>query len=162
MVSTNLDNDARTWRIVLRPNQSWSWQANLYIFYTLIAVSASIGLTFAVMGAWPVLPWSILEVLAVGLCLYHCAIQCQRQEVVTITEDKVVLERGLRKPTESFVYHRLWSRFLVHRPSHPWDPARVSIRSHGQEEEIGSFLSKRDKSDLIDQLKDIVETLQDA
>ncbi|MBD3649675.1 MAG: DUF2244 domain-containing protein [Pseudomonadales bacterium] len=162
MVSTNLDTKARTWRIVLRPNQSWGWHANLYILYTLIAVSTSIGLTFAVMGAWPVLPWSMLEMLVLALCLYHCAVQCNRQEVLTITEDKVILERGLRRPSESHVYHRVWSRFLIERPPHPWDPARVSIRSHGQQEEIGSFLSQRDKSALITELRDIVSTLQDT
>lgn len=156
MVDANIDERSRTARIILTPNRSWSWRANLYILYTLTAVSMSIAVGFALMGAWMILPWSAFEMLVLLSCLWYCAAQCSRQEVITISEHEVLIERGIREPEERSVYHRIWSRFLVRKPRHPWDPAVVSIRSHGQEQEIGSFLNKEDKSRLIDHLQQVV------
>jgi uncharacterized membrane protein len=44
----------------------------------------------------------------------------------------------------------------VQKPKHPWEPVTLSIRSHGRELEIGSFLNRRDKQDLINELKRVV------
>ena len=43
-------NDDRTGTIVLRPNQSWTWRYNLYLLYTLLAVSLLNGWLFCLRG----------------------------------------------------------------------------------------------------------------
>ncbi len=156
MVTADIDDCTRTGRIILKPNYSWSWRYNLYLLYTLTGLSVTVGIVFMAMGAWMILPYSLLELFVLGACMYYCLLQCGRQEVITVSEDQVRIERGIRKPSECWSYHRLWAKFLVQKPRHPWDPAVVSIRSHGQELELGSFLSKRDKSELIEYLKRVV------
>lgn len=156
MVEAHIDDSAHTGRIILKPNRSWSWQANLYLLYTLMAMSLTIGIGLAMMGAWVVLPYSLLEMAVLAGCIYYCVRQCNRQEVITISEHEVTVERGLREPEERRNWHRVWAQFLVKPARHPWDPDVVSIRSHGEEFEIGSFLSRKDKSQLIDQLRRVV------
>lgn len=156
MVDANIDEVAHTGTIILKPNASWSWRANLYLLYTLMGVSLSIGTAFLFAGAWVILPYSILEMVVLGLCIFYCVRQCNRQEVITISEHEVMIERGIYHPVQSWNYYRIWAQFMVKSPRHPWDPAVVSIRSHGAELEIGSFLSRRDKTQLIAQLKRVV------
>lgn len=160
MVEAHIDESAHTGRIILRPNSSWSWKANLYLLYTLTAVSVSFGLFFLFMGAWVILPYSLLELSVLGFCLWYVVRQCNVQEVITISEHEVSVQRGIREPEESRNYHRVWAQFLIKPAKHPWDPAVVSIRSHGEEHEIGSFLSKKDKAALISELRKIVSAYQ--
>jgi uncharacterized membrane protein len=156
MVLSEIDNESRTGRIVLTPNASWSWQANLYLLYTLMCISIGIGIGFMLAGAWVILPYSILEMSVLGLCFYYVVRKCNQREVITVSEHEVLVQRGFHSPIESRNYHRMWAKFLVKPPKHPWDPEVVSIRSHGQELELGSFLSRGDKQRLIDALRRVV------
>ena len=156
MVEADINDESHTGRIILTPNASWSWRANLYLLYTLMGISMTIGIGFMLLGAWVILPYSLLEMSVLSACIYYCARQCNRQEVITVSEHEVRIQRGIRTPVESWNYHRLWTKFMVRSPRHPWDPAIVSIRSHGMELEIGSFLSRHDKSNLIEQLRRVV------
>lgn len=156
MVEATIDDNSRTGQIVLRPNLSWTWQYNLYLLYTLTTLSLMIGIGFMVVGAWVILPYSVLELSVLFACMYYCIKKCERQEVITVTDYLVKIERGTRTPSESWQYQRLWSNFMVQKPRHPWDPALVAIRSHGKELELGNFLSRGDKQELIRQLKRVV------
>lgn len=156
MVLSNIDDSSHTGQIILKPNASWTWRANLYLLYTLMGISLSIGFGFLLAGAWVVLPYSVLEMTILGLCLYYVVRKCNRQEVITVSEEEVLIQRGIRTPNESWNYHRMWAKFLVKSPRHPWDPEIVSIRSHGRELELGEFLSRGDKKQLIDALKRVV------
>jgi len=160
MVEAQIDESAHTGRIILKPNASWSWQANLYLLYTLMAISLTIGFGFLIMGAWLVLPYCLLELAVLAACIWYCVRQCNRQEVITISEHEVLVQRGIREPQETRYYHRIWAQFLIKPAKHPWDPAVVSIRSHGEEDEIGSFLSRSDKAELIAELRKIVSAYQ--
>lgn len=160
MVEAHIDESAHTGRIILRPNSSWSWRANLYLLYTLTAVSLTIAFGFLAMGAWVVLPYTIAELAVLFACIWYCVRQCRRQEVITISEHEVQIERGIETPTDQHNYHRIWAQFLVKPARHPWDPDIVSIRSHGEELELGSFLSRKDKHRLIAELRKMVAAYQ--
>jgi len=156
MVHAEINEQALTGQIVLKPNFSWSWKANLVLLYTLMAISLTVGTGFLLQGAWLVLPFSMLEMLFLAGCIYYCVLKCSRQEVITISEHEVLIESGYKHPDQSRQFNRSWSQFLVSTPKHPWDPKVVSIRSHGKELEIGSFLNQRDKSVLVGTLKRVV------
>tara|TARA_R110002110_G_scaffold146179_2_gene335975 strand:+ start:380 stop:862 length:483 start_codon:yes stop_codon:yes gene_type:complete len=156
MIQVNIDDQTHTGQIILSPNASWSWQANLYLLYTLMAISLTVGIGFALKGAWMILPYSILEIAVLAMCLYVCVQKCNRQEVITVREHEVTIERGIKRPSETWNYHRLWAKFLVKPAKHPWDGQIVSISSHGKELELGSFLNRTDKLELIANLKRVV------
>jgi uncharacterized membrane protein len=155
MVVTDINETNRTGTIILRPNHSWSWQANVLFLSFLMAVSMIIAFGFLFVGAWVILPFSILEMTVVALCIHHCVKQCKRQEVITISDYEVKVERGIKGPSQIQTFIRTWATWRVHKPRHPWDPVSLAIRSHGQELEIGSFLNRRDKTYLVSQLKKV-------
>ncbi len=156
MIVTDIDDYTRTGIIILRPNHSWSWRANVLLLSTLMGVSFTIAFSFLLAGAWVILPFSILEMAVVAICIHYCVKQCARQEVITVSDYEVRIERGIRRPSEQETFQRMWAKFFVTTPKHPWDPVTLSIRSHGNESEIGSFLNRRDKNNLVHQIKRLV------
>jgi len=155
MVVTDIDETSRTGTIILRPNHSWSWRANVLFLCILMVVSMTIALGFLFAGAWVILPFSILEMTVVAFCIHYSVKQCKRQEVITISDYEVKIEQGIRGPSHVQTFIRMWATWFVQKPPHPWDPVSLVIRSHGQELEIGSFLNRRDKTDLVSQLKKV-------
>ncbi len=162
MVSASFDTRSRIGRIILTPNRSWSWRANLLFLSTFSLVCLVIGTAFVLQGLWLVLPFSLLEAALVAMAFYYCSRRSYRQEVLTFSEDELLIERGIRRPTQRRVFKRLFARVFVRRPRHPWYPTRVAVRSHGQEVEIGEFLNPEDKDLLIRELRQMVERLEDV
>lgn len=159
MVVFDYDADARTGRIVLRPNRSWTWRANLLFLGVLAAVSLSIGTTFLLNGYWMILPFSLLELGALAFCLWYCVRMTHRQEVLTFSDDELTIEAGIDAPQTRRVFKRLFARFFVRRPRHPWYRTRIAVRSHGEEVTIGDFLNHDDKKDLVRALRRMVDHL---
>ena len=156
MIVTDIDDQTRTGVIILQPNHSWSWRANVLFLSILMGVSLTIGFGFLMAGAWLVLPFSILEMAVVAYCIHYCVKQCARQEVIIVSDYEVKIEQGVKTPASERTFQRMWAKFFVERPKHPWYPMSLFIRSHGQELEIGSFLNSRDKQTLVSQLKRVI------
>ena len=160
MVTTDLDYNTLTGSILLQPNDSLSWKGNLWFLLLLSSLSLTIATSLMLAGAYLVLPFSLLEIIALAAGLYYCAWQRQRKEIITFTDYQVTIEKGYYQPQTTLHYHRIWAHFVVRQPSHPWEPHHLWIRSHGQEEELGKFLSREDKKILITQLRAFIQQSQ--
>ena len=161
MVVFDFDADARTGRIVLRPNRSWTWRANLVFLAVISVVSLIIGATFLLAGFWMILPFGVLEMSILGGCLWYCVRRTHRQEVLTFTGDELRIEAGIGQPETRHVFKRLFARFFVRRPRHPWYGTRIAVRSHGREVAIGDFLNPDDKKQLVSELRRMVDSLDE-
>lgn len=159
MVSADYDATSRTGRIILQPNRSWTWQANLVFLAGLALISLTIALIFLLGGYWMILPFTLLELAAVTAAFYWCVRATHRQEVLTFSEDELLIERGIRAPEQRHVFKRLFARIFVRRPRHPWYETRIAVRSHGREVEIGDFLNPDDKKALVTELRRMVDHL---
>ena len=149
MIESRTNEETHSTIVVLRPNNSLTWKLNLVLLLVVAGVSLSIALSFLIAGAWVILPFSLVELILLALCIHYVAKQCARQEVITISEYEVVVEMGIRKPTKKACFQRIWSKFFVRPGKRAQDPEKVVIRSHGDELELGEFLNKEDKADLI-------------
>lgn len=158
MVETSTDTDTGLSTIVLRPNNSSSWQFNMVIVSSLAFIAFCISTFFALQGIWLVFIFAGLEVSALLICLYLRLRANIRIEVITFDEDTVIIERGRYHAEKSWKYHRLWTKILVKRPGTHGRQKQIFIRSHGKELELGSFLNKRDKDILVQNLKSVIYT----
>lgn len=162
MVSADYDPQTRTGRIVLQPNRSWNWRANVVFVAGMAAISLTIGIGFLFQGYWLVLPFGVLETGFLAACLYLCVRGTHVQEVLTFSDDELRIERGIRRPDQHHVFKRLFARIFVRPARHQWYAPRIAVRSHGREVEIGAFLTHDDKRALIDHLRRIVDALETA
>ena len=161
MVTASIDKQGYTGHILLQPNLSLSWQTNKTIIIFLGVVSLCIGVYFSLRGFWVVLPFSGLEVLVFALSIYYFFSRNMHCEVVTFTDDKVVIQRGKTAPEKSYEYQRHWSQIYI-KASGSHDIPKVSIKSHGKELELGSFLGYDEKMQLIETLKKITSAFRSS
>ena len=159
MISNDFDSSSGRFMIVLRPNQSWTWRANLYLIASLLVVSLGIGIFFVLQNNWLILPFTLAEVALVAACLYYCVRRTHQQEVITLTQDAVILERGIRQPDERQRFHRYFTRFFVKPPRYRGHRQTISLRCRDEETEIGSFLSEQEKQQLIRTLREVIAAL---
>lgn len=156
MVETSINENTGLATIVLRPNNSSSWQFNMQIVASLAFIAFGISSYFALHGLWLVFPFAGLFISFLFICLYLRLRANINTEVITFDDKTVVIERGIYHAEKSWKYHRMWAKIFVKKPSVRGHPKQVFIRSHGKELELGSFLNKKDKEILIKDLKHII------
>ena len=158
MVETSTDTSTGLSTIVLRPNNSASWQFNVVIVSSLAFIAFCISTFYALQGLWLIFPFAGITASALLTCLYLRLRANIRIEVITFDESTVIIERGCYQAEKSWKYHRLWTKILVKRPGTRGRQKQIFIRSHGKELELGSFLNKQDKDILIQNLKSVIYT----
>jgi uncharacterized membrane protein len=160
MIDARFDDDRHVATIVLRPNRSWTWRANRYLVYTLMAVSGTIAALFTARGLWLVLPFTVLEMSVLLACLYYCVRRTHRQEVLELSPEEIVLQTGHDRPESTFRYPRFFTRVRVDAARHPWYSARISVEARGNRHVIGDFLTGEEKAELVHRLRDLIHRLE--
>ncbi len=125
--------------LIARRNHSLSSTGRQLILASIFVVFLAICLAFATIGAWLVLPFAGLELVAV-----YWAFRCMERraadfESIVISGDRLVIERREQGRTSRFECNRYWAQVR-------WNPARrgrrgfLVIQSHGREVEFGRHL----------------------
>ena len=140
--------------IVLRPNRSLSRRQSFALLAFCALLMGSIGAAFALLGAWPVLPFAGLEWLLLAFCLHLSRRQSAEREVITITDALVRVEKGRdSRPGQAYQFQRAWVRLAWIEPRALGRPSRLSLQLHGLEVEIGRFLVESERRALARELK---------
>ena len=157
-IQSNKENNFH--RILIKPNQSISWKSGLVFVLVIAFTCLSIGLGFAYVGATLILPFAGLEVIFVGICTYLVLNKTSQQEVITLSKDKLIIEKGAYRLKKVWEYFRLWSYITVERPQHPWYPAHIVVTSKGERVPLGDFLNEQEKEELVSNLENIIQDLR--
>jgi uncharacterized membrane protein len=107
-----------------------------------------------------ILPFAGLEILFVATCVYLVMKQTYKQEVITLTKEKLTIAKGTGKIDQEWEYFRMWSFISVERPEHPWYPAHIIVSSKGERVPIGDFLNEDEKEELVKNLERIIQELK--
>lgn len=156
MVQADINENTGNGTIVLKPNNSATWQFNIMVISSLSLVTLLIAGMFLIQGLWLILPFSGLEILLLYLGLTLCVRANTVTEVITFHDNSVIIEKGRTHAEGSWEYQRSWSKIFIKAPEHRGHPKRIFIRSHGNELELGAFLNKQDKESFISRLKNVV------
>ena len=141
---------------VIAPNQSMSGRELLLVFSGIAGVTLAIGGYFWLQGFTLVLPFSGLEVLALGAALYITAWRGGAREVITITDDSVYVETGRTRPERRHDFQRYWTKVVLRRPWAAWHPSKLLLCSHGREIEVGRFLNEEERKGLAKILRSAI------
>ena len=147
------DQRGRVRQIVLRPNASLSTRDAMFFLAGMTTVSMSIALVFMWLGFWMVLPFSGAELTLLSGCIYWVLRQNQSQEVITITDKVVQVERGSRLARERVELPLGWVKVNLKQSPRRGHPSSLSIRSHGREIVVGGFLVESEREQLAAELK---------
>ena len=137
---------------VIKPNQAISWQSLVLVYTGIATVTFTIGVSFYLIGLTLVLPFSGIEILALGAAFYLTAWRGGVQEVIIISKETIVIERGRQYPESRETFPRAWVRVVIERSWNSWYPSRLLIRSHGRAVEVGTFLNEEERCRLAEEL----------
>lgn len=140
--------------IVAAPNHSASWQANKWVLIAMCCLSGVIAGGFALVGAWPILPFAGLEMLALTSALYYVCWKLRYRHVVTLEADKVRIHKGHYHPRQQWCFDRDNTTIQVMSQPHPWDAPQISLCNRGEQVSLGEFLSKEDTNTLLQLLRE--------
>ena len=132
---------------VARRNNSLSSTGRIFVFAFLFIVSVGIAGAFATLGAWLILPFAGLEMLGLYLAFRYVDRHAADYERITIAGDKVQVEQFVAGRATSHEFNRCWAQ-VVASPG----GARVALRSHGREVEIGRHVNDDERLTLAREL----------
>jgi uncharacterized membrane protein len=139
---------------VLQPHRSLPPSGFVAIMAVLGVASFAVGMTFVMMGAWPVVGYFGLDVGLVYLAFRVNYRSARRQETVRLDAESLTVERiGVRGERRHWRFQPSWLRVVLEEAGD--DSNRLLLTSHGRSLVIGSFLGAA-------QRRDFARTLQDA
>lgn len=153
-INVQTAGDASEFSLTLRRNCSMSPQALVWLLVFTACLSFAIGIGFALFGAWPVLPFVGLEVLALAAAFYAYAKHARDYECIRLKDGALVVEVC---DGDRLTAHRLnpsWVRVVAERGAGVRSgDLRLALRSHGDEIEIGRHLDAPGREVLAAELR---------
>ena len=147
--------DGRSW--LARPNHSLSVTGAQVLFIVAASISGLIALAFSFFGAWPVIPFTGIELAVLWWALRRCEKSTNDFERITLEAGRLTVETRKGESVERHEFHPCWAQLLWDRPAPPGNQ-RLLIRSHGKAVEIGSLLTEEQKMALAKELKKALGT----
>lgn len=130
-----------------------AWRNLLLLYGVISGITIFIGVVLYLRGFSLVLPFSGLDVIALGIALYVTARRSELREVVIIGEGKVSVETGHTRPEKKYEFVGAWTRVILQTQKESWHPSQLYIRSGSEQVEIGSFLNEEERVELSKELK---------
>jgi uncharacterized membrane protein len=137
---------------LLTPHRSLNRSGFLVVMAFLSVISFAAGLAFLWMGAWPVLGFFGLDVLAIYWAFRINFRRAKASEEIRVTPSELRVRRtSHRGHVMEFVLNPLWVQ--LDRKSHPeYGIEKLYLVSKGRRVAIGSFLSPDEKSSFANAL----------
>ena len=148
--------------IIARPNQSATWRTNLLVLLALSVPSLGIAIGFALLGAWPILPFAGLELTALAGALYYVNWKLQYRHVITVSDDSVRIDKGYYAPRESWQFTRQATGLAITPEKHPWEGPALSLHDRNESVRLGEFLGRDDCLELIALLRKELRVVSDS
>lgn len=139
-------------KLIAKPNNSMSPRDTLMLVMGLAVLCFIIAIAFARMGAWLVLPFAGLEILAISYAFYYIQLHADDFDSITIEEDKVVVEKRNDKQFTTTVFQRHWAQVSVRDVASGGGAIGkrgLFIRSHGKEVEFGKNFINDEQRDVL-------------
>jgi len=138
---------------VVRPHRSLNAFGFRLLMGVLITANGAFGALMAARGAWPVTGFMGLDVLAVYIAFRLSYAQACAFERITIADSQFVVSQvDARGRVKEWRCPSYWAN--VGYDDDAEDHGILTVRSRGQEIEVGSFLHAEERSRLACQLRE--------
>lgn len=111
------------------------------------SLGAAIG--FALLGAWPILPFAGLELASLAAALYYVDHKLRRRQVISLDTEAVTISNGRHFPRQTWQLRREAARLTIVPERHPWESPQLRVHDSHQSVQLGEFLARDDQLALI-------------
>jgi uncharacterized membrane protein len=137
----------------LTPHRSLNRTGFVLVMTFLSVISFATGVAFLIMGAWPVLGFLGLDVLAIYIAFKINFGRARAREEITVTPSELRLRRvSHRGHVGEWVLNPLWVQLdeVVHEE---FGTERLYLLSRGRRVSVGSFLGAEEKASFAKALR---------
>ena len=160
MIESTLDSAKGQGKIVMCPNMSGQWQTTKLFLWLISGLALFIATAFALFGLWVILPFAGIEIIALVSLVYWVAHQCRRKQVITLEDNRILVETGYTLPKTSWESELFFTRLFIDKPPYRnGKPSKLFLRGKQHQLEIGEFLNEEDKQKLITELRGVVSVV---
>src|SRR5258707_6964930 len=137
---------------MLYPHRSLPPRGFIVLMLVLSIVSFVAGVSFVLLGAWPILGFFGLDVLLVYLAFRASYRSARMHEWVRLTEDTLTVDRvAQRGERRRWQFQPYWLRVVFEEQE---ETNRLVLTSHGRELVLGGFLAPNERKTLAMALKE--------
>jgi uncharacterized membrane protein len=158
---TDSSSTPSQFRAVLLPHRSLSRRGFLVFMAVVSGLSFFTGVAFYILGAWPVAGFLGLDVFLIYIAFrlnYHAA---RTYETVHLTGAELRVTRVYPSGrADSWTFNPYWARLELVEDETGGN--RLSVRSHGRELRIGSFLTDDEKRSFAEALRAAMHDVRDV
>lgn len=144
---TEAEPVVRDW--LMKRNCAVSPRQFVWFYASLASFSAVIAVWWVVRGAWPVLPFTGIELLAVGVAFVIHARHAVDYERIRLFPNRLVIEQMSGQRLTQYVFNPRWVR--IERGAAARDPIRVVSR--GQAVVVGVHLAQHRRASFAAELR---------
>ncbi|MBI3512556.1 MAG: DUF2244 domain-containing protein [Proteobacteria bacterium] len=145
--------------VLLMPNRSLPPLGFALLMAAVSLLSFGAGVTFYLIGAWPVIGFLGLDVALIYIAFRISFRRLRAFETLRLTEQALVLERvspgGVRR---RWTFQPYWLRVEFDDPPH--HGSQLRLRSHGRAVTVGAFLAPPERQDLAAALRQALHRLK--
>lgn len=141
--------------VIARRNDALGPRGRWTAFALVASVSLGFGGGFVAAGAWPVLPWSLLEITVLGVAFACMARRAGDWERLTVDGDRVIVERHQAGHVERREWNRRWLRITAPAEG-AGQPQRLLLEGGGESVEFGALLPAKARAEVAQQLRRLV------
>ncbi len=151
-----MDNDAQhptrcsSFSLTVKRNCSISPQSCLRLLATMAMLGLGIALAFACLGAWMILPFAVVEMLALATAFYLVGRHAADHERIAVADGILTVQVHEAGRNTEYRFNPAWVRLVVLEEQRG---LRVVIRAHGLELEVGRHLERGRRHTLAAELK---------
>ena len=109
--------------------------------------SVAVAVSFAVAGAWPVLPYSLLELACVAAAFAIVERRSRDWERLVVAGDRVIVERSVRGQHQRREFNRCWLQVEMKRAGRAREP-RLTLRYAGEAMDFGGALPPGQRAEV--------------
>ena len=146
---------------IVRPNASLSRHEGRLLFAGIAFFSLLIILRFYLLGAWLVIPFTLLDIIFVGLTLRYILKKNQYVELISCTQDKTVITKSTGNHHAEWSFQTFWVKLIYSPNRHPWHPGKLFLSSHGRSVEFGSCLTNDERKELAEAIQNSLDQITD-
>ncbi|PPQ29163.1 hypothetical protein CCS01_22485 [Rhodopila globiformis] len=140
------------------PYRSTTRRGVIWMAVAIVVLSLGVGMRFLLLGAWPVMLFSLLELPLLGVLLAINLRQTRASELILLDPRQITVTRT--DPAGRQTGFSLPTAWLQINLEENRGASRVVLTTHGQGREIGGFLHEPEKASLCKALQRAVHDIR--
>lgn len=141
--------------VLSRRNNSLAARQRWTLFGGLAAVSLGLALAFVAVGAWPVLPYSVVEVGLLALAFRWIERRAGDWERLTVAGDRVIVESDLQGVRDHHEWNRPWVR-VSRVAGGSFRSGALELQSGSETVRFGEALPEREREAVAAELRRLI------